>query len=156
MRSRIFGLQLLMLLTTTTVWGQSRLGTWKADLVASRFGAEGPPRGMTLKISVDNSTHFAYSMHVAASDGDFIYRWTGPKNGSMHKPIVLRGGPHPGAEEGWKDIDGRLISHGVEVDGSLETSSIRLSDQGRVLILDVAWIHYDGSEEKQQWLFRRQ
>lgn len=134
---------------------QNTVGTWQIDLAQSNFGADPAPKSMTSEILVDTPEMLSYRAHRVNADGSsFGWEWSGPKDGSVRHPKILGVSSETGLE-GVKEENGDVIWHGIELDGSLFEARNTLSTDANTMAFEVTWKHYDGTQEKQKWVFRR-
>ncbi len=146
---------LIAMLSTSGTAQTSSVGTWQIDLTQSDFGSGPKPRAMTTRVLQDTPQRLAYRTHRVNGDGtSFGWEWSGSKDGVVRAPKLI-GHSGPTGLEGVKEVNGILIWHGIEVDGSLFEARSTYSDNGDTMTLAITWKHFDGTEEKQTWVSHR-
>ena len=154
-KTRVLAITGFVTLALGSVIAQNAVGQWQMDVAQSDFGSDPKPTAMSITVLHDTPRLFAYRAHrLNRNESPFAFEWSGPKDGSMHH-VKIEGQPQTMAVEGVKEEDGVLVQHGVELDGSLMYSRITFSKDWKTMTVDVTWKHYDGTEDKQKWLFRR-
>jgi hypothetical protein len=130
------------------------VGTWQLDLSASDFGKDPAPKSITLTIFEDSTKKQGYREHRVNADGSFDYEWRGTKDGTPHA-VIVAGVPQTTSLAAIKEVNGDLVEHGIESDGTLLTSRLSLSPDGHTITLVNTWIEWNGTETRQRWCFRR-
>jgi hypothetical protein len=130
-------------------------GTWQLDIAASDFGGDPPPRSMTLTVFEETSSSLGYRVRRIRSDGSsFSFEWRGTKDGTP-SAVRVSGAHNWKASSAYKEVNGDLVEHTIEEDGSLEVGRISLSPDGKTTTADFTWIEFDGKQTKQKWCFRK-
>jgi hypothetical protein len=133
-----------------------QLGTWKIDVSASNFGTHTPPQSMTLTIFEDTPERSGYRVHRVNRDGlSFSYEWRGTKDGTPSRTVITSDKSAPGAMEAVKEVGGVEIEHGIESDGTLVNGRLSVAPDGQTMTLDVTWTTFEGTEDKQKWVWRK-
>lgn len=135
---------------------QRAVGIWRVDVQQSNFGSDPSPVSITYTVTEDTPKTFAYRLRRVnqGDDSPLVGSWSGPKDGSAHR-ITIVGFPNLVAAEGVKEVNGSLVFHGIEHDGSLEYTRITFSDDRRTMTANITWTHFDGTEDKEKWVFHR-
>ena len=128
------------------------IGTWQLNLSASDFGSDPPPKSITLTILEDSKARLGYRVHRINSHGDFNYAWRGTKDGTPSATVVS-GVSSTNSLEANKEVNGEIVGHGIERDGTLVVTRVSVAPDGHSITLNNTWIQFDGTEVKQKWVF---
>ena len=133
----------------------STVGTWKADLKASKFGDEEPPKSLTLTITKDTPQLLTWRAdEVDAKGKTMSYSWSGPQDGTM-QTVKGPDGKEVG-KESFKEEKGVLIRRG---EGSKDEPSfeshVTIAADGNTMTDVVTAKSKDGKTSTQTVVWRR-
>jgi len=134
----------------------SSVGTWKADLKASKFGGEEVPKSLTLTIMKDTPQLLSWRVDVVDAKGQAMsYSWSGPQDGTMQS-VKGPDGKEIG-KESFKDEKGVLVRRGDGgKDGPSFESHVTTSADGNTMTDVVTGTSKDGKSITQTVVWRRE
>lgn len=142
-------------LAQTNTSKPSAVGTWKLDLKQSTFGADPPPKSVTLTVTTDTPDTSAWRVEIVDPAGKSIsYSWSGPTDGTL-QPLKGADGKVMGKESLKREGDA-LLRHGEDPsNGSSFDSRVTMSADGTT-ITDVTTVKSkDGKTAKTTSVYRR-
>ena len=133
----------------------SSVGTWKADMKASKFGDEEPPKSLTLTITKDTPQLLAWRVDQVDAKGKAMsYSWSGPQDGTM-QPVKGPDGKEV-EKESFKDEKGVMVRRGDGgKDGPAFESHVTMSADGNTMTDVVTAKSKDGKAMSQTVVWRR-
>ena len=133
----------------------SSVGTWKADLKASKFGDEEAPKSLTLTITKDTPQLLSWRVDQVDAKGKAMsYSWSGPQDGTM-QPVKGPDGKEL-EKESFKDEKGVMIRRGDGgKDGPPFESHVTMSTDGNTMTDVVTAKSKDGKPLTQTVVWRR-
>ena len=142
-------------LAQTNTSKPSAVGTWQLDLKQSTFGADPPPKSVTLTVTTDTPDTSAWRVEIVDTAGKSIsYSWSGPTDGTL-QPLKGADGQVMGKESLKREGDA-LLRHGEDPsNGSSFDSRVTMSADGNT-ITDVTTVKTkDGKTSKTTSVYHR-
>ena len=142
-------------LAQTNTAKASGVGTWKLDLKQSTFGAEPPPKSVTLIITTDTPDASAWRVDIVDNAGKSVsFSWSGPTDGTP-QPLKGADGKVIGKESLKREGDA-LLRHGEDPsDGSSFDSRATMSADGNTITDVTTMKSKDGKTSKTTSVYRR-